>query len=475
MPRKPKLDKKTLTVVINGKPVAVTLHPPTGGRKSWYAYWPGLVSSKSTGQKVFTEAVKVAEDMVKGSGSRATLSDATLSDEEFEDIQRVHYAKKKGEAAQARAAKSLQSCLEAIRAFKVITGISPITRVTPDDCATFQRKALSLPKSTLRPYPKGKKDVPRYSANTVVKWSVALQAAWERACRGAGKKCVRGVVDESKLLSENPWRHFTWIEGYEKPIRQFDGDELVSLLDYLDVRWPGVTVAGLLAKALLWSGGRRAEVTSLTWPQLRQVGREVHFEVVGKWGVRRWVRFPEALSAELLSIRTDSPFVFAAYNNQLRQFYTRSKRAKTAKVVGSEFKPACLGDWFDERLKDWSRTLPKGHAHIHVFRKTALQYAFRGENASQEVAKDARVGEAVMLTHYVKEDDPVLREASNRTYQRILASLPTEVARRYGYFAIETPAAGLEEELQQAIAVKDWPRVNELSARLAEQHQQPTG
>ena len=34
MPRKPKLEKKTITVVVNGTPIAVTLHPPAGARKS---------------------------------------------------------------------------------------------------------------------------------------------------------------------------------------------------------------------------------------------------------------------------------------------------------------------------------------------------------------------------------------------------------------------------------------------------------
>jgi hypothetical protein len=59
MPRKPKKAKKTIAVVVNGKPVNVILHPPTKARKSWYAFWKGLVSSKSTGQADFDEAVKV--------------------------------------------------------------------------------------------------------------------------------------------------------------------------------------------------------------------------------------------------------------------------------------------------------------------------------------------------------------------------------------------------------------------------------
>ena len=55
MPRKPKLEKTAITVVVNGTPVTVTLHPPTGTRRSWYVYWtawwpaeaPARASSKT--------------------------------------------------------------------------------------------------------------------------------------------------------------------------------------------------------------------------------------------------------------------------------------------------------------------------------------------------------------------------------------------------------------------------------------------
>jgi hypothetical protein len=165
MPRKPKLEKKTITVLVNATPITVVLHPPTGARKTWYAYWNGLVSSKSTGQQKLEDAVIVAESMLHrslsgGPACPPVLADLLLSDEEFEAIQKEHYGKKQGADAQARAAKSLQSCLEAIQAFKVISGISPISRATPDDCAAFQRKALKLPKNTLHPYPTASKTPP---------------------------------------------------------------------------------------------------------------------------------------------------------------------------------------------------------------------------------------------------------------------------------------------------------------------------
>jgi hypothetical protein len=83
------------------------------------------------------------------------------------------------------------------------------------------------------------------------------------------------------------------------------------------------------------------------------------------------------------------------------------------------------------------------------------------------VAEDARVSESVMMTHYVEETDPEMREASNRTYRRILASLPAEVARRYGHAEEERPPATEEQQLQQAVAARDWQRVAELSALLS--------
>ena len=51
------------------------------------------------------------------------------------------------------------------------------------------------------------------------------------------------MVEDKKLIQSNPWHKFTWIEGFTKEIRQFTEEELLSLLDYLENRWRGVTVA----------------------------------------------------------------------------------------------------------------------------------------------------------------------------------------------------------------------------------------
>lgn len=473
MPRKPKQEKQTITVIVNGKPITVVLHPPTGVRKCWYAYWNGLVASKSTGQRKLEDAMIVAEDMVKNGGKKATMAAALLADEEFEAIQRAHFARKQDQAAKTRAAKTLACCLDAITAFREITGLNVITAATADDCAAFQQKALALPKNWRLKYPKSKNNGKLLSPNTVLKWSRALQAAFERVNKNAGRKCIRGVVPEAKLLSQNPWNQFPWIEGRERPIRQFDAGELLSLLDYFESNWPGISIASALVKVALWSCCRKEEATSLRWSSLRIVGSEYHFVIVGKWGVERWFRVPDGLYRELVQTQTDSPFVFAAYNDQLRGFHEQSSRPDNARRVGETFKPICLADWLSDRLDDWSAFLPNGHAYPHVFRKTSLQYARSGEDINRQVANDARVSESVMMTNYVKETDVQLRQASNRTFNRILASLPAEVARRYGHVADSMNE--VEDKLRAAIAAKDWSRVTELSACLARQKKALTG
>jgi hypothetical protein len=224
MPRKSTPDKKVITVVINGSPVTITLHPPTHPRRSWYAYWSGLTTSKSTGQQSLEAAILTAENMARrwragSSGQRPTVASAALSDAEFELIQHAHFGRKTDPAAKARAAKSLEECLDAINAFRAITGLTPVTAATPDDCAAFQRKALTMAKNWRTKHPKSKETTATISPNTVLKWSRGLQSAFERANRAAGKKCVRGIVEETKLLLSNPWNQFTWIEGRQTAIR----------------------------------------------------------------------------------------------------------------------------------------------------------------------------------------------------------------------------------------------------------------
>jgi hypothetical protein len=454
-----------MTVVVNGTPVRVTLHPPTCSRTSWFAYWSGARYSRSTGCSRLEDAVVAVERILRNDGTRGQLQDSVLSDEEFVEIQRRHFGKKKGEAAQARAEKSLVSSLEAISAFKSISGIDRIAEASPDNCERFQHEAQRLPKNWRSKHPKSRSDAQNLSSNTVLKWSVALQAAFERANKNAGKKCVRGVVSEEKLLADNPWRRFTWIEATTKEIRQFGGDELVSLLRFFDSMWSGVPLAPLMAKVYVWSASRREEVAGLRWDNHRPVTNdEHHFEVVGKWGVRRWFRVPTALFHELEANKTESSYVFGGLPQQISNFHSTASRPWMAKWIRPEYDVYNAGRWFYERIKDWSASLPSGKAYTHVFRKTTLQYARQGEDVNRQVAADASVTEGVMMTSYVREDDEELRQKSNRTFRRIAASLLSEVATAYGF--VESPIDALKRRGRAAFEAEDWQLVVKVASEL---------
>lgn len=467
MPRKPKVEKQQITVVVNNQPVSVILHPPNGTRSSWYAYWNGLVTSRSTGKSDLQEAIRVVEGMLRNGGKRSTLAETVLSDEEFEQIQRVHFGRKSDAAAQVRAAKSLHCCLEAISAFKLITGLERIAAATPDDCARFQREAIKKPKSWRLPYPNRRvKDVDCLSPTTVDKWSRALQAAFERANINAGRKCVRGVVAEAKLIESNPWMQFTWIEKRERPIRHFTHEELLSVLDYFETKWKEVRIAASAVKLCLWTWTRVAELASLRWDDLRSVSQEYHFRIVGKMGVEKWARIPQGLYEELKEMRTESPYVLGAYNAQLRKHHRQGTSLLFAHNVGVEYAPKPFLDWFQERIGDWARATSSAHAYPHVFRKTALKLARSGEDLSREVAEDAKLTAAVMVKHYAPDSDEEFRQASNRMFSRLILGLPEEVARRYGH-VVAKQEDDIKERMQKALEREDWALVSVLSAELA--------
>ena len=90
----------------------------------------------------------------------------------------------------------------------------------------------------------------------------------------------------------------------------------------------------------------------------------------------------------------------------------------------------------------------------------------RGEDVNDQVARDARVGTAVMMRHYVKVTQPERRNASNRTFYRIAASLAPATAKRYGHLIAQASREELEQALQAAVEAKDWLRVSQLSVEL---------
>ena len=473
MPRKPKIERKTITISVDGKVINAKLIPPTESRKSWYVYWKGIGNPQSTGQSDFEEAAKVVDNMLRNGGRKSDMSDLVLSDEEFDEMQRQHYGKAESEEDKKRAERSLVGCMEAITAFRLITKVEPISLATPDDCERFQKLARKLPKNWRnhdldellgRDASEQDEAVELLSPSTIVKWTIALKAAFQRANVNAGQKCVRGVVPSEKLLTSNPWHQFTSIKPREREKRRLTHEELMSLLDYFEKAWPGLTFAPAFVKVLLWSWGRREEISSLQWSQLREVGQEKHFDSTGKWGVRKWFRLPENLFKELQALKNDSPYVFGCYPDQLREVHLRLGNKRGARRVSEEFRPENVGDWMYRQVSEWSKTLANGTAYLHCFRKTSLQHARRGEDASKRVAEDASLTESVMMASYADETDEELWNRSNRTYRRLIASLPLEVAVRYGYE--EKPEDRLVERLDHARGQQDWNEVLRLTQEL---------
>lgn len=468
MPRKPKTEPKRLNVVVNGVPISVTLHPPSGRMKAWYVYWPGLGNSKSTGERELKAAIAAAEAMLRNGGERPTAADGVLSDEEFKEIQRSHFGRDHSAEGSKRAAKSLKSCLEAIDAFQRITKLPAISLATSDDCARFEQEALKQPKSWRLTYPRAKReDVATLSPNTVAKWSRALTAAFERANVNAGRKCVRGVVPSAKLLTSNPWSQFTPIECIEKDKRHLTNDELNSILDFFENGWRGVPALTAAVKTLLWTSARLGELAELSWSQLRNVGSECHFRIVGKCGVEKWARVPDGLMGELRAFRTDNSFVFAAYSSQLRSFYLQADERRFAEKVRESFSPAAFQSWLADKIGEWAEKTGIPPATAHAFRKTSLQHARHGEDVNRLVAKDAKLNESVMTGYYTTEASEEFRQASNRMFQRIVASLSSEVAHRFGYQP-DDKTLDVKRRLAAATAAEDWSSVAKLAAELSQ-------
>lgn len=167
---------------------------------------------------------------------------------------------------------------------------------------------------------------------------------------------------------------------------------------------------------------------------------------------------------EIHLLKNGSPFVFGIYPEQLRAFHIRNGNRSAANRIRMDFKEDNLGDWMYRQVKKWSDQFAKGTVYLHTFRKTSLQFARRGEDLNQMVASDASLTAAVMTTSYTEEADEELRHKSNRTFRRILRSLPVDIATRYGYE--EKPCDCLIEQLDTARSVEDWSQVVEVAKAL---------
>ena len=96
--------------------------------------------------------------------------------------------------------------------------------------------------------------------------------------------------------------------------------------------------------------------------------------------------------------------------------------------------PYNLGDWFYNRIAEWSQSLPGRRCRSMCSVRPRCCNTLVAEDVNRLVEHRSRVkSENVMMTNYVKETDDEMRRKNTRTFQRIIASLPAEVAEGYGY------------------------------------------
>jgi hypothetical protein len=114
--------------------------------------------------------------------------------------------------------------------------------------------------------------------------------------------------------------------------------------------------------------------------------------------------------------------------------------------------------------------------HLRVVGTWGVQKWFRvpicrqrtARDLNRQVARDARRSESVTMTSYVGETDREMRQRSNRTHHRILASMSPKARRRYGY--VPSPADELRERPQAAPAdARNGRLVKELATPLVQQ------
>lgn len=229
---------------------------------------------------------------------------AVLTWEEWDAIQVRHFAKKKN---QKGAVKTLEECRKAQRLFIKFTGADSASTVDADmaensmhECGGTQSKLGE-----------------NYTANGIRKTLSHMSASFNRCRRTAGKKCVRGVVAQGKLLMVNPYEEVQWVEADDPDPRHFNRDELRAFLNWKYLAacpWPPSS-----PRHRSGQGAASKKCTLFDW-----IDREGFVTIPdgeAKWAKGRVIRLPATLLADMGRFRTAAPYVWAGYVDQLRAYH----------------------------------------------------------------------------------------------------------------------------------------------------------
>jgi hypothetical protein len=266
------------------------------------------------------------------------------------------------------------------------------------------------------------------------------------------------------LLSANPFEQVQWVEVDNKIIRQFGRDELKSLLSWKFVG--GCPLVSLFAKISLWACGRLEEMTELRWDWVDSEGYISIPDEKAKWGKGKMFRIPLCTLAELERYRTESPFVWAGYVDQLRDYHKTTGHGSSASKV-KDFNPQRLRISFQKWIGQWSRmNKVEGLSH-HAFRRTGLQWSREGQLRSSEsvYAQASNVGLDVADKHYTTKPKRIW---ANITYRNIASEIEgdSELASMMGSNSSSTRTIITIEDVQAALAQGNYEEANRLLALL---------
>jgi len=384
---------KRLTIPTDGELLTVYLHPPgtVGNTRYWaFSCREASITKKSLKCNSLKDAKLTAIKLLTAPKSEdESKSEETLTWGDWDSIQVAYYRKK---ANEKRANRTLEECRKAMRLFVRITGAPDASSVDADMVDRFQSEGVQRKKGDGKPY----------SASTVWKTMAHMSSSFNRCRISAGKRCVRGVVDQSKLLMVNAFEEVNWIEPTQPRKLQFSREGLKAFLAWAYLA--GCPLLSLFAKVSLWARGRIEEMSELGWDWIDDQGYVGIPDEQAKWGKGKLVKIPLLLVEELRRYRGSGPFVWERYVEQVRDYHRNTGHLASAHKM-LDFSPARLKVHFQKQIQRWAKTSENVGLSHHAFRRTGLQWSREGQLRMYEAeyAKSSNLSLGVADSYYTRD------------------------------------------------------------------------
>jgi len=272
-------------VSINGIPVPAYLRPPDGKRATYELLWKigGRWRFKSTGETIRHEAIRVAEEIIRGKPVSSSPK-GHLTVDSFVGVQEKHFANK---AHKKKGDKSLK---------KFKSDFANFSRFFREDTGSDLTHIQQVTVQTAIGYLDWLK-VQEFKPRGILSKVASLRSAWNRVRRGHPKS-TRRLHDDDKVAI-NPWEliapELPQVEDKVDPIQLELGK---GHFQTLHEAFAGRPVAQLFLVVSLWSAGRLEEMSLAEWDW---VVEDQYIDIpdnIAKWGKGRVVRVPPTIEVD---------------------------------------------------------------------------------------------------------------------------------------------------------------------------------